>query len=151
MQSVTMQSEAARPVKGRSQSFNAGVTSAYGYAVNGVYRPYDDANGAQAVAEISQLISNMSSILQPVSSVSSILPPVSNISHIRQSVPNISSILQPILNVAQTLSFFRTLQQDLNSQCQIIQISLVIFRNWVLLEIHPCVLRAISVDANFWS
>ena len=35
-QPVTMQSEAARAVEGRSQIFNTGVTSAYGHVVNGV-------------------------------------------------------------------------------------------------------------------
>ena len=63
-QPVTMQSEAARAVEGRSQIFNTGVTSTYGHVVNGVYLPYDNANGAQAVADILQPVSNMSSIWQ---------------------------------------------------------------------------------------
>ena len=101
-----MQSEAARAVEGQSQIFNAGVISAYGNVVNGVYQPYDNANGAQAVAEILQPVSNMSSFSQPGSSASVILPPVSNINSVGQSVSNMSTILHPASNVAQTFYNF---------------------------------------------
>ena len=101
-----MQSEAARAVEGQSQICNTGVTSAYGHVVNGVYRPYDNANGAQAVADILQPVSNMSSMWQPGSSVSAILPPVSNVNSVEQSVSNMSTILHPVSNVGQTFSNF---------------------------------------------
>ena len=77
-QPVTMQSEAVQAVEGRSQIFYTGVTSAYGHAVNGLYWPYDNAKGAQALAGILQPASNMFSIWQPGSSASAILPPMSN-------------------------------------------------------------------------
>ena len=105
-QPVTMQSEAARAVEGRSQICNTGVASAYGHVVNGIYRPYDNANGAQAVADILQPVSNLSSMWQPGSSAPSILPPVSNVNSVGQSVSNMSTILHPVSNVGQTFSNF---------------------------------------------
>ena len=105
-QPVTMQSEAACAVEGRSQICNTGVTSAYGHVVNGIYRPYDNANGTQAVADILQPVSNMSSMWQPGSRSSAILPPVSNVNSVGQSVSNMSTILHPVSNVGQTFSNF---------------------------------------------
>ena len=105
-QPATMQSEAARAVEGRSQICNTGVTSAYGHVVNGIYRPYDNANGAQAVADIVQPVSNMSSMWQPGSSASAIVPPVSNVNSVGQTVSNMSTILHSVSNVGQTFSNF---------------------------------------------
>ena len=105
-QSVTMQSEAAPAVEGWSQICNTGVTSAYGHVVNGIYRPYDNANGAQAVADILQPVANMSIMGQPGSSASAILPPVSNVNSVGQSVSNMSTILHLVSNVGQTFSNF---------------------------------------------
>ena len=105
-QSVIMQSEAVLAVEGRSQICNTGVTSTYGHVVNGIYRPYDNATGAQAVADIVQPVSNMSSMWQPGSSASAILPPVSNVNSVGQSVSNMSTILHPVSNVGQTFSNF---------------------------------------------
>ena len=105
-QPATRQSEAARAVEGRSQICNTGVTSAYGHVVNGIYRPYDNANGAQVVADIVQPVSNMSNMWQPGFSASAILPPVSNVNSVGQSVSNMSTILNPVSNVGQTFSNF---------------------------------------------
>ena len=106
-QPVNMQSEAARAVQGRSQICNTGVTSAYGHVVNLVYRPYDNANGAQGVADILQPVSSiMFSVWQPGSSASAILPPVSIVNNVGQAVSNISINLHPVSNVGQTFSNF---------------------------------------------
>ena len=140
-QPVTMQSEAACAIEGRSQICNTGVTSAYGHVVIGIYRPYDNANGAQAVANILQPVSNMSSMWQPGSSASAILPPVSNVNSVGQSVPNMSTICILFRMLGKLFQFFPNLQQVFGNQCSIIQMLLVIFRNWVLLEILPRVLR----------
>ena len=82
------------------------MTSAYGHVVNGIYRPYDIANSAQAVADILQPVSHMSSMWQPGSSASAILPPVSNVNSVGQSVSNMSTILHPVSNAGQTFSNF---------------------------------------------
>ena len=134
-QPVTMQSEAACAVEGRSPICITGMTSAYGHVVNGIYRPYDNANGAQAVADILQPVSNMSSMWQLFCHQCLMSTVLGNQCQICQLFCILFRMLGKLFKI------FPNPEQVFGNRCRVIQMLLVIFRNWVLLEILPNVLR----------